>query len=181
MLEGGLYKLLVNTTKDDTLVHDSGNLCKLWYKHFGHLNHGALPLLMDMVYGLPNFKVEKIEECIGCALNEHSKIAFPSSEEKSRNILKLMQSDVCGPMPSSSFIDKLYYVSFIDDSSHKTKIYFMKTKYEVSGKFKEFKALVENQMGKRSKCFNFRGENTSKDFDTFCKETRIKRVLRMGL
>jgi len=106
---------------------------------------------MDRVYGLPNFKVEKIEEFIGCALNEHSKIAFPYSEEKSRNILKLMQSDVCGPMPSSSFINRVYYVSFIDDSSHKTKIYFMKTKYEVYGNFEELKALVENPMGEKIK------------------------------
>jgi hypothetical protein len=38
----------------------------------------------------------------------------------------------------------IYYVSFIDYYSHKTWIYFLKSKGEVFGNFKEFKALVEN-------------------------------------
>ena len=37
-----------------------------------------------------------------------------------------------------------YYVTFIDDLSRKTWIYFLKTKGEVFARFKEFKALVEN-------------------------------------
>jgi hypothetical protein len=47
-------------------------------------------------------------------------------------------------MSSTSLTSSLYYVSFIDDSSRKTWIYFMKTKDEVFSKFTKFKALVEN-------------------------------------
>jgi hypothetical protein len=47
-------------------------------------------------------------------------------------------------MPSSSIRGHVYYVSFIDDYSHKTWIYFLKSKDEVFNKFKEFKALIEN-------------------------------------
>jgi hypothetical protein len=39
----------------------------------------------------------------------------------------------------------VYCVSFIDDFSRNTWIYFLRNKYEVFDKFKEFKALVENQ------------------------------------
>jgi hypothetical protein len=42
----------------------------------------------------------------------------------------------------------LYYVSFIDDFSRNTWIYFLRKKFEVFDKFKEFKALVENQTEK---------------------------------
>jgi hypothetical protein len=45
----------------------------------------------------------------------------------------------------------VYYVSFIDDFSRKTWIYFLRKKSEVFEKFKEFKALVENQIEKRIK------------------------------
>ena len=38
----------------------------------------------------------------------------------------------------------LYYVSFIDDFSMKTWIYFPRKKSEAFKKFKEFKSLVEN-------------------------------------
>jgi hypothetical protein len=42
----------------------------------------------------------------------------------------------------------VYYVSFIDDFSRNTWIYFLKMKSEVFDRFKEFKALVENQKDK---------------------------------
>jgi hypothetical protein len=44
----------------------------------------------------------------------------------------------------------LYYVTFIDDFSRKTWIYFMKTKDEVFDKFQEFKAEVKLE-GKKIK------------------------------
>ena len=44
-----------------------------------------------------------------------------------------------------------YFVTFIDDFSVRTWIYFMKTKDEVFSLFQEFKALVENQIGRRIK------------------------------
>jgi hypothetical protein len=47
-------------------------------------------------------------------------------------------------MPSTSLSGYVYYVSFIDDDSCKTWVYFLKSKDEVLVKFKEFKALVEN-------------------------------------
>jgi hypothetical protein len=45
----------------------------------------------------------------------------------------------------------MYYVSFIDDFSRNTWIYFLGNKYEEFDKFKEFKALVENQAEKKIK------------------------------
>jgi hypothetical protein len=47
-------------------------------------------------------------------------------------------------MPSTSLSWYVYYVSFIDDYSRKTSVYLLKSKDEVLGKLKEFKALVEN-------------------------------------
>jgi hypothetical protein len=51
---------------------------------------------------------------------------------------------VFGPVPIPSLGNSMYYVSFIDDFSRYTWIYFLRNKYEVFDKFKEFKALVEN-------------------------------------
>ena len=74
-----------------------------------------------------------------------------------------------------------YYVTFIDDYSQKSWIYFLKTKEseEVLSKFKEFKAQVENLLGKRIKILrsNNGGEYTSTKFNDFQKEAGIKREL----
>ena len=55
----------------------------------------------------------------------------------------------------------------------------MKNKSEVFEKFKEFKALIENQSEKRIKTLRSDngGEYTSKEFEAFCKEAVIKREL----
>ena len=63
---------------------------------------------------------------------------------KAKGILEIIHSNVYGPMSSNSLSGYAYYVSFIDDFSRKTWVYFMNNKDEVFSKFKEFKALIEN-------------------------------------
>ena len=91
---------------------------------------------------------------------------FPTSENKAKEILEIIHSDVCGPMSSGSLSGYVYYVSFIDDFSRKTWIYFMNNKDEVFNKFKEFKALIENHTEKKIKTFRSDngGEFTSNEF-----------------
>ena len=59
-----------------------------------------------------------------------------------------------------------YYVTFIDDYSRKTWIYFLKAKSEVFERFLEFKTLVENQTGKKIQVLRTDngGEYTSNEF-----------------
>ena len=84
---------------------------------------------------------------------KHTKKTFAISESKAKGILEIIHSDVCGPMSSSSLSGYVYYVSFIDDFSGNTWIYFMKNKYEVFSKFKEFEAFIENHTEKKIKIF----------------------------
>jgi transposase InsO family protein len=90
-----------------------------------------------------------------------------------------VHSDVCGPMSTTSLSEYVYYVSFIDNLSRKTWIYFLKSKGEVFRKFKEFKALIENLSERKIKILrsNNGGEFTSDDFITFYREVGIKREL----
>ena len=71
----------------------------------------------------------------------------------------------------------MYYVSFIDDFSRKTWIYFLRKKSEVFGRFKEFKALVENQTEKQIKVLSTYngGEFYGNEFEEFYKKCGIAR------
>ena len=53
-----------------------------------------------------------------------------------------------GPVSVPSLGKSVYYVSFIDDFLRKTWIYFLRKKSKVFDRFKEFKAIVENQTKK---------------------------------
>ena len=50
-----------------------------------------------------------------------------------------------------SIIQSKYVLTFIDDFSRLCWVYFLKIKSEVFDHFKVFKALVENQFGRRLK------------------------------
>ena len=69
-----------------------------------------------------------------------------------------------------------YFVTFIDNFTKKTFVYFLTQKSQVFDKFKEFKAFAENQTGiKLQKLWSDnRGEYKSKSFNNFCKEHSIK-------
>ena len=71
-------------------------------------------------------------------------MSFPSGAKRVNKILELVHSDVFGPMSVPSLGKFMYYVSFLYDLSMNTWIYFLRKKFEVFDKFKEFKALVEN-------------------------------------
>jgi transposase InsO family protein len=75
----------------------------------------------------------------------------------------------------------LYFVTFIDDYSRWTWIFFMKTKDEVFSRFREFRAQVKNLTGKKIKVLRSDngGEYTSNVFMDFFKEVGIKREKTM--
>ena len=100
--------------------------------------------MSKVVTGLPDLKIDHAGTCKGCASGKNIKNPFLKSETKTKGTLELIHSDVCGPMPSISLSGYEYYVTFTDGHSRKTWIYFLKKKSEVFGKFKKFKALIEN-------------------------------------
>jgi hypothetical protein len=140
--ENALYKLKGHSKA--TMTHAIENSCELWHRRLAHINYKALPYICKAVTGLPELKVDHEGVCNGCAQGKNIKNPFPKRDNKEEGVLELIHSDVCGPIPSSSISGYVYYVSFINDYSRKTLVYFLKSKDEVFNKFNEFKALIEN-------------------------------------
>jgi transposase InsO family protein len=161
------------------MTHAIENSCEPWHRRLAHINYKVLPYICKVITGLPKLKVDQEGICNGCAQRKNIKNPFPKRDSKAEGVLVLIHSDVCGPMPSSSISRYVYYVSFIDDYSRKTWIYFLKSKDEVFSKFKEFKALIENLSERKIKILRLDngGEYTSKEFVSFCRDVGIKREL----
>jgi hypothetical protein len=117
----------------------------------GHLHYRALSIPREIVTSLPEFSVEQKSVCKGCALGKNAKVAFPSSESKSKGILDLIHSDVCGLMLVASVQGFSYRVTFIDEFSRKTWIFFMKTKDEVFSRFQSSRPKWRTREGRRSR------------------------------
>jgi transposase InsO family protein len=142
-----------------------------------HLHYRSLPTLGKMVTGLPKIHVEHDGICRGCTLGNNSKGSFLSNDNRSKGILDLVHTDLCGPMTVYSLSEYLYYVIFIDDHSRKTWIYFLKTKDGVLSIFQEYIKQVENLTRKKIKVSRSDngGEYISQDFSDFYIEAGIKR------
>jgi hypothetical protein len=122
--EGNLYRLLEQN--EESLVHNEVNPNDLWHRRYAHINYQALPFLKRMVEGIPELQPTHEGICKGCALGKNIKKPFPSNNNRSKEILDLIHSDVCGPMPVKYLGGYSYYVIFIDDYSIKTWLYILK-------------------------------------------------------
>jgi hypothetical protein len=129
-----------------------------------------------MVEGMSNCSLD-FDFCEHCVYGKHNRVIFPSGAMREEGILQLVHSDVFGLVSVPSLGKSMYYVSFIDDFSRNTWIYFLRKKYEVFDRFKEFKALVENQTEKRIKVLRIDNgrEFCENEFEEFCKKCGIAR------
>ena len=79
-----------------------------------------------MVEGLPDIKNDH-SECAPCALWKQHRNEFPNHEEKRQTkLLKLIHTDVCGPMQTRSVGGTWYFLIFVDDRSRFTWDYFIR-------------------------------------------------------
>ena len=100
-----------------------------------------------MVKGLPLIEKSDIL-CEGYILGKQHREKFPSGKSiRAKAPLEIVHSDLCGPMQTPSLASSHYTLTFIDDYTRKTWVYFLKYKSEVFEKFYHFKALIENQSG----------------------------------
>ncbi|UYV74740.1 hypothetical protein LAZ67_12000761 [Cordylochernes scorpioides] len=131
----------------------------IWHRRLGHLNKEAVA---KMNIG------EK--EVTTNAHNKDKRASYP---------LELIHSDVVGPINPRSKGGSNYFVTFIDDFSHYTAVYFMKNKNEVLEKFKEYKNFVENFHERRIK--TLRSDNgkeyCNSEFDWLLIKNGIRRQL----
>jgi hypothetical protein len=131
-VQEGLYKLKGHS--DSALVHNTINPSELWHRRLAHIHYKALSIVSKMVTGLPEIQVNHDGICKGCAQGKNVKSLLPSNDSKAKGVLDIVHSDVCGPMSATSLSGYVYYVSFIDDFSCKTWIYFLKAKYSASSR-----------------------------------------------
>lgn len=88
----------------------------------------------------------------------------------------VVHSDVCGKINAKSFGGAEYFLTFIDDKTRYTWVYLLKTKDEVFNRFQEWKAMVENAVGKKLKVLRSDngGEYTGKQFQEYLKEEGVR-------
>lgn len=154
---------------------------QIWHERLGHLNESDLLEMhkREAVLGMKIRKGEKLPPCEVCSSGKLTALSFPKSSQKNTDILDIIHTDVCGPMRTESRGKAKYFITFTDDCSRWTAVYFLQNKSDVLRIFKEFKKYVEKQTGRKLKCL--RSDNgkefCNRAFDDYLKEEGIGRRL----
>jgi hypothetical protein len=116
--KGGLYPLSPSPSRFWKLVFSAIKIpVDHWYSHLGHPSWDIVRHVMFM-NNLPcaSFDVSSGSVCDACACAKAHQLPYSLSSSRSSVPLRLIFSDVWGPV-IDSFGHKKYYVSFIDDYS----------------------------------------------------------------
>ena len=149
----------------------------LWHNRMGHISEKGLKVLVKNDK-FPKMNWDEMETCEDCILGKQRRVSFSKSPPQIKQAkLELVHSDVWGPAPVDSISGSKYYVTFIDDSTRKVWVYFLKNKSDVFSIFKKWKAEVETRTGCKLKCLKSDngGEYDSTEFKKFCEEHGIRR------
>ncbi|GBL87266.1 Retrovirus-related Pol polyprotein from transposon TNT 1-94 [Araneus ventricosus] len=184
---GDLYLLRTEEKKDNTAstvstsmdTPSSGDF-KKWHARLGHLNK------IDIMNAIKNCSFEGLKcsnikfsnidisnfDCEICIKGKLTKSPFTNVHSRSNVKLKILHTDLCGPMKVRSIGNARYFITFIDDKTGWTEVRFLKNKSEACEKFKEVKNLLERQSGCKVKFLQSDrgGEYIGGKFDDYLKE-----------
>jgi len=102
-------------------------------------------LSKDKLSRLKSIDLDFYEDCV---YGKQKKVSF-SKVRKTPKVekIKLVHTDMWGKGSVLSLSGSLYFMTFIDDSSRKVWIYFLKHKSDVFNVFNKWLAQIENEIG----------------------------------
>ena len=110
------------------------------------MNFGSMNYLVSnkLVSGMPSIKAPEYI-CETCVAGKKPRQPFPKGKAwRAKRPLELVHSDLCSvDVPSNN--GKKYFITFIDDFSRKTWVYFLTNKSEACETLKKFYFYVEKQ------------------------------------
>lgn len=144
--EGGLYWLTCrtkNVTANVAKVISDEN--ELWHKRLGHLGMTNLLKLSKngMAKGISNSLTNELSLCESCLKGKQTRLPFDGTRFRAKRPLQIVHSDICGPVNVETYDEYKYFVTFVDDYTHVTVLYLMKTKDEMFECFLKFKSMAE--------------------------------------
>jgi hypothetical protein len=180
---GTLYLCTGNTESSISLTY-TGVDTTLWYHRLGHMSEKGMQILHKRNF-LPDLKQIDLDFREHCVYGKQKRVKFIRVRKAKKNErLEIVHTDVWGPTQISYLGGSCYYVTFIDDATRKTWVYFIRQKSDVFDTFKIWKDLVENETGKSLKCLRSDNgsEYCSKEFDDYyschgiCREKIVPRT-----
>jgi hypothetical protein len=155
--EGGLYRTFTPHAESTGCVAKVVDLLTIdeLHRKLGHVGHDAARILVEkgLVKGIELDKESKPSFCASCEWGKGHRKAVQRvrEDERATAVGEEIHSDLWGPAPVETINHKEYFVSFTDDNSRYTVIYFLAKKSEVFASYLAFEAWLSTQYNVRIK------------------------------
>lgn len=121
----------------------------MWHARFGHLSFDALGRLEKMDRGLPHIK-HGGELCDSYLARKQMRLLFPKAAKyRAKDALKLVHSDLCGPITLATYGGQRYFLLLMDDCSRYMWLQLLMSKDEAAAAIKKFETRAEAESGKK--------------------------------
>jgi transposase InsO family protein len=148
----GLYYLEGNSqnSKGKALAHSMNdglqakNIEEIWqwHKRLGHPSFSYLKRLFPSLFSYCNISDFKCETCV---MAKSHRVSFPLNNNRVDAPFSIIHSDVWGPAPFPTNKGMRWFVTFVDDCTRMTWLYFLKHKSDVCSVFQVFHKMITTQ------------------------------------
>ncbi|KAF8713823.1 GAG-pre-integrase domain, partial [Rhizoctonia solani] len=151
-----------------------------WHRRLGHISYEYVLEMIkkDAVKGMDiiGSRSPPQSKCGPCMEGKQTRASFTESQNHASDILKLMHSDLCGPMPIAAIGRYQYFLVTIDDKSRMMFVHILKGKSKYASRFRELKSSIKNLTGKKIKILrtNGGGKFRSEVFENWLKSNGIQ-------
>ncbi len=144
-----------NTTNEphSFSVRELAKSWEVWHKRYGHIGMDSLQQLLtkNLVNGLTVDTHTQKYDCVPCIQAKQHVETFPKDKQKRQTEPgELTHTDVWGPYSVQSIHGNLYFITFLDDSTRRPKLRFLKSKDQGRQAVKDYITYLKAQ-GKRAK------------------------------
>lgn len=147
-----MFAFLKKSQEKDVLLEKL--MSSLWQKIMGHINFDNLVKINknQAMKGMPKITKPSSNMCRHCQHANQTHVGFKTKLFTSSKPLEIIHTDLCGPTRCQNLQGESYFIIFVDNYTRMAWVAFLKHKSKAFDHFKSFKALVENENGKRIKC-----------------------------
>ncbi|GJV40698.1 putative ribonuclease H-like domain-containing protein [Tanacetum coccineum] len=156
---GGLACLIAKAIIDES---------NKWHRRLGHVNFKNLNKLVkgNLVRGLPSKIFQNDHTCVACQKGKQHKASCKAKSVRSiSQPLQLLYMEFFGPTSVRSLNHKTYCLVITNDFIRFSWVFFLRTKDETSGIFKDFIRQIENQLNQKVKTIRCNNGTEFKNMD----------------
>lgn len=182
--DGNLFKLQTSRPEESACVTSTAACLHRWHRRLCYRDPAAIKRLVteELASGIRMMPCPDVITCVHCIKGKLTQTKFPKEGQREAEPLRLIHSDLCGPMQTTTQQGNRYFLTLIDDYSRFTVVRLLKSKDEVPGVVREYLAAMATRFGRKPMVLRTDNgkEYITRELDEFLRREGIQHQLTVA-